>query len=99
MARKVPRYSDEIKQDALAMLRDGKKMEEVAAAVGVSVPTLYHWKRAAGLIRERKPRANASGPTDWQGLLDLYKEKQRQAAALQSEIEAIEERLVRRLEG
>ncbi len=55
MGRQKPRYTDEFKRQALALLRSsGKTVPEVAAELGIAKSALYRWQREPG----RTPEAN-----------------------------------------
>ena len=40
-------YSEEEKQKALKRIENGDRIKDIAAEMGISIPTLYNWKRAA----------------------------------------------------
>ncbi len=54
-ARRIARYTDEYKQQALELWRaSGRSASKVAAELGIRPPLLYRWARA------ERPPANAS---------------------------------------
>jgi len=52
--RKYARISPELRQKIKAALQAGKTGGAVAAAFGVSVPSVYNIKKASGLVKARK---------------------------------------------
>ena len=54
--RKYARISPETRQKIKAALQSGKTGGQVAAAFGVSVPSVYNIKKASGLVKARKGR-------------------------------------------
>ena len=52
--RKYARISPELRQKIKAALQAGKTGGQVAAAFGVSVPSVYNIKKASGLVKARK---------------------------------------------
>lgn len=53
-SRKRARITDEIKAEVKKLAEDGKTAAEIAAAVGVSVPSVANIKRELGLTKARK---------------------------------------------
>jgi hypothetical protein len=54
--RKYARISPELRQKIKAALQAGKTGGQVAAAFGISVPSVYNIKKASGLVKARKAK-------------------------------------------
>ncbi len=59
--RKRVEITDAIRGKVLELVRADKSGSEIAAAVGISLPSVQNIKKAAGLVKSRVPKAAQGG--------------------------------------